>query len=230
MIKMIVFDMAGTVIDENNVVYKTLFEAIHAEGYQLTLEQVLAEGAGKEKFQAIKDVLQKYADVVSYEMLNRIFQNFQSKLSSAYQVLEIIAQPGAEELFRELKKKGIYIVLNTGYDLRTAKLILRKVGWEEGNQIDAIVTASDVVNSRPQPDMIEFAKEEFEMNSTDQIVKIGDSIIDIEEGLNAKCFLNIGITTGAHSREQLLTAKPDYVIDNLLEILPLIERVNLNPF
>jgi phosphonatase-like hydrolase len=147
---------------------------------------------------------------------------------AAYDSMEIKAQPGADELFKELKEKGIYVVLNTGYDLRTAKLILKKVGWEEGSQIDAIVTASDVVNSRPQPDMIEFAKEEFEMNSTDQIIKIGDSIIDLEEGLNAKCFLNIGITTGAHSREQLLTAKPNYIIDNLLEILPLIERVNLN--
>ena len=41
MIRMVVFDMAGTVIDENNVVYKTLLEAIKASGYELTLEEVL---------------------------------------------------------------------------------------------------------------------------------------------------------------------------------------------
>lgn len=222
MIKMIVFDMAGTVIDENNVVYKTLLEAINNEGYQLTLEQVLAEGAGKEKSQAIKDILQEQHGNVNDEVLTKIFKNFQSKLGIAYETMDVKAQPGAEELFRELKKKGIYVVLNTGYDLKTAKLILEKVRWERGNQIDALITASDVVNSRPQPDMIEFAKEEFEMNGTNQIVKVGDSIIDIEEGLNAKCYLTIGITTGAHSREQLLTAKPDYIIDSLLEILPLI--------
>src|SRR5205814_289055 len=131
--------------------------------------------------------------------------NFQSRLKNAYRNLDIKAQPGAEELFKKLRRKGIYVVLNTGYDSTTAQSILEKVGWQEGKQIDAVVTASDVVNSRPEPDMIEFAKAEFGMNDHDQIVKVGDSIVDIEEGLNAKCDLTIGITTGAHSKEQLLT-------------------------
>jgi phosphonatase-like hydrolase len=225
MIKMIVFDMAGTVIDENNVVYKTLWEAINASGYELTLEQVLEEGAGKEKFQAIKDIVRQRDENADHEILITIFKNFQSRLREAYRNLGIKAQPGAEELFKKLRKKGIYVVLNTGYDLRIAKSILEKVGWEKGKHIDAMVTASDVVNSRPEPDMIEFAKAEFGMNDHDQIVKVGDSIIDIQEGLNAKCDLTIGITTGAHSKEQLLTAKPDYIIDHLLGVLPLIENL-----
>jgi phosphonatase-like hydrolase len=220
MIKMIVFDMAGTVIDENNVVYKTLWEAINASGYELTLEQVLAEGAGKEKFQAIKDIVRKRDENADHEILMTIFKNFQSRLKNAYRNLDIKAQPEAEKIFKELKQKGIYVVLNTGYDLTTAQSILKKVGWKEAHQIDAMITASDVLNNRPQPDMIELAKKKFGLNESDQIVKIGDSIIDIEEGKNAKCYLTIGITTGAHSKEQLLTAKPNYIIDNLLEILP----------
>ena len=47
MIKMVVFDMAGTTVNENNVVYKTLQKAINEAGYNFTLEKVLAEGAGK---------------------------------------------------------------------------------------------------------------------------------------------------------------------------------------
>ncbi len=49
---MIVFDMAGTTVDEQNVVYKTLQKAINREGYEFTLEQVLEQGAGKEKLKA----------------------------------------------------------------------------------------------------------------------------------------------------------------------------------
>jgi len=224
MIKMIVFDMAGTVIDENNVVYKTLQHAINAEGYQLTLDQVLEDGAGKEKFQAIKDILEKKAGVINDEILHTIFQRFQAKLRTAYDAMDIKAQPGAEDLFKELRNKGVYIVLNTGYDSKTAASILKKVGWGEGNQIDAMITASDVVNKRPAPDMIELAKRKFGLNGSAQIVKVGDSTIDIEEGQNAKCYLSIGITTGAHTREQLLGAKPDLIIDNLLEILPLLHK------
>ncbi|HEV8511722.1 MAG TPA: phosphonatase-like hydrolase [Cyclobacteriaceae bacterium] len=223
MIKMIVFDMAGTVIDENNVVYKTLLEAISASGYDLTLDQVLEEGAGKEKFQAIKDIVRKRDDNADHEILMTIFKSFQSKLNDAYRALDIKAQPGAEQLFKELKQKGIYVVLNTGYDSTTAHSILEKVGWKEGKQIDAVITASDVINNRPQPDMIELAKKKLGLSDSDQIAKVGDSIIDIEEGKNAKCALTIGITTGAHSRDQLLTAKPNAIIGSLSEVMPLLK-------
>jgi beta-phosphoglucomutase-like phosphatase (HAD superfamily) len=60
MIKMIVFDMAGTTVNENNVVYKTLRKSINEAGFDFTLDHVLAEGAGKEKFQAIRDILKVY--------------------------------------------------------------------------------------------------------------------------------------------------------------------------
>ena len=49
MIKLVVFDMAGTTVDEDNVVYKTVRDAINAAGYEFSLEQVLTHGAGKEK-------------------------------------------------------------------------------------------------------------------------------------------------------------------------------------
>jgi phosphoglycolate phosphatase-like HAD superfamily hydrolase len=53
-------------------------------------------------------------------------------------------------------------------------------------------------------------------------VKVGDSIIDIEEGKNAGCALSIGITTGAHSYEQLASANPNHIINHLSELLPVI--------
>ncbi len=57
MIRMVVFDMAGTTINEDNVVYKTLQRAINDHGYHFTLDQVMAAGAGKEKKEAIESIL-----------------------------------------------------------------------------------------------------------------------------------------------------------------------------
>ncbi len=222
MIKMVVFDMAGTVIDENNVVYKTLVKAIKKHGYDLSLEDVLLEGAGKEKSKAIEDILIRYFKIDDQEIIKRIFSDFKIFLEVAYDTIEIKPQPGAEQVFIQLKQKGIYVVLNTGYDSDTANSILKKVGWTEGNQFDLMVTASQVKHNRPNPDMIDLAKEKLKLTHTDQVVKIGDSTIDIEEGKNAKCALTIGITTGAQTREHLTSANPDYVIDALEEILPLL--------
>jgi phosphonatase-like hydrolase len=222
MIKMVVLDMAGTVLNEDNVVYKTLQKAINETGFTFTLDEVLAEGAGKEKLQAIKSILDVYAQVHDENLANDIYNRFIVYLKDAYATLEILPQDNAEDLFGQLKGKEILVVLNTGYNTETAQTLINKLGWERGVQYDSLVTATDVDHNRPDPDMIWLAMERFGIVDALEVAKVGDSIIDIEEGKNAGCSLNIGITTGAHTFGQLQTAKPDHIINNLLELLPLL--------
>lgn len=220
---MVVFDMAGTTVNEDNLVYKTLQKAINNAGFDFNLDQVLAQGAGKEKKQAIRSVLLTYADVKDEELTNKIYDEFILALTHAYATEEILPQPNAVELFTALKSRNILAVLNTGYDSSTANSILKKLGWREGNEFDALVTASDVSRNRPDPDMIEFAMKRFNITDSTTVIKVGDSAIDIEEGQNAGCGLSVGITTGAHTAAQLLEAQPDLIIDNLIDILPLLD-------
>ncbi len=222
MVKMVVFDMAGTTVDENNIVYKTLQSEINTAGFNFSLEQVLAEGAGKEKLQAIKDIMALENVMADEASANKIYNSFVDKLATAYDSFELKPQPGAAETFQALKERNILVVLNTGYNKKTAVTILEKLGWETGKQIDGLITAGDVINNRPNPDMILLAMEKFRIENAGEVVKVGDSIIDIEEGKNAGCCLSIGITTGAHSYEQLASANPDMIIDHLTELLPLI--------
>ena len=221
-IKMVVFDMAGTTVNENNVVYKTLRIAINEAGFDFTLDQVLEQGAGKEKKQAIRSILTAFAGIQDEELTDKIYTNFFEKLTEAYNREEILPQNNAAELFAELKKRGIISILNTGYDRVTAQSIVDKLGWKEGEDFDGLVTATDVGRNRPEPDMILFAMKRFNLTDASQVVKVGDSAIDIEEGRNAGCGLSIGITTGAHTAEQLQTAHPDKIIDDLIDVLPLI--------
>ncbi|MFP5079375.1 HAD-IA family hydrolase [Pedobacter sp. JCM 36344] len=222
-IKMVVFDMAGTTVNEDNIVYKTVRNAINNTGFNFTLDQVLTEGAGKEKLQAIKSILKTYGNNTDEKLANEIYIDFSAKLTTAYQNASLIPQPNAAELFSTLKERGILTILNTGYQRTVAESIIEKLKWNEGTEYDKLVTATDVSGSRPEPDMIQFAAEEFGIVPS-EVIKIGDSIIDIQEGKNAGCALSIGITTGAHTAKQLQSANPDYIIDNLLELLPIIDR------
>jgi phosphonatase-like hydrolase len=222
MIKMVVFDMAGTSVDEDNVVYKTLQQVINDAGYNFSLEQVLAVGAGKEKLQAIKDIVNLNAKPQEDKLAEKLYVIFDKALAKAYDNFELKPQEGAADVFKKLQQKNIRVVLNTGYNDATARGILKKLQWQEGEQIDGLVTASDVSNNRPQPDMILMAMERFGITDATEVAKIGDSIIDIEEGQNAGCGLSIGITTGAHTAAQLATANPDFIIHHLVELLPII--------
>jgi len=225
---MIVFDMAGTTVNENNVVYKTLQKAINERGYSLTLEEVLTAGAGKEKLAAIKSILSDYLQIQDDELANNIYQGFIVQLGQAYNSIDIFPQDNATGLFQELKRRNILVILNTGYNAETAKLLIKKLEWKNGFDYDGLVTATDVNNNRPQPDMILLAMKQFNIDDPKEVIKIGDSTIDIEEGRRAGCRMNVGITTGAHTREQLQTAKPDHIIDNLIELLPLVDKENMS--
>jgi len=222
MTKMVVFDMAGTTVNEDNLVYKTLRKTINAAGYNFSLHQVLTTGAGKEKLKAIRDIVSLSGAVPLEQLSNKIYTSFLDELTKTYDRVDLKPQPGAEDTFKILRAKNILVILNTGYDEKTAVTILEKLHWETGNQIDGLITASDVNNNRPNPDMILLAMEKFGIADAGEVIKVGDSIIDIEEGKNAGCKLSVGITTGAHTYEQLASANPDYIIDHLTELLPLI--------
>jgi len=224
-IKMVVFDMAGTTVNEDNIVYKALRNAINSVGgFDLSLEEVLEHGAGKEKLEAIKTILKNSLDLENDQLATEIFQLFLVQLKSAYEVETIYPCTNAAALFIKLKDMGILRVLNTGYDRLTAESLLKKLNWEVGKDIDLLTTASDVEHNRPEPDMIQLAMAKMGITDASTVAKIGDSTIDIQEGQNAGCGLSIGITTGAHTAVQLATANPDQVISDLLDILPVIEN------
>jgi phosphonatase-like hydrolase len=219
MTELVVFDMAGTTVDENNVVYKTVRAAINAAGYSFTQQDVQSAGAGKEKSQAIRDVLALDGNEHSEEEIAKIFADFKVRLKQAYQDLNVTEQPAASEVFANLRERGIKVVLNTGYDRATAEGLINKIGWLIGPDIDALVTASDVTHGRPGPDMIHRAMELTGVSVAENVVKVGDSEIDIEEGKNAGCGMTFGITTGAQLESQLQQSEPTAVIASLRELL-----------
>ncbi|NBV11494.1 MAG: HAD family hydrolase [Chitinophagia bacterium] len=223
-IQCVVFDMAGTTVNEDNLVYKTLQAAINHYNVPVDLDHVLLYGAGKEKFQAIKDIISNSPYALDELVQLEAFNYFLVQLEIAYKNFKVTPMPGAEEVFIALKEQGIKVVLNTGYNRVTAESLLAQLGWKEGLQIDLLVTASDVLHNRPMPDMILYAKDKLNIADTKQMVKIGDSCIDIEEGKNAGCLLNIGITTGAQTETQLMQAKPDYIVHSLTAMLEIIAK------
>jgi len=139
-------------------------------------------------------------------------------LDEAYDTLVVTSFAGVEKLLANLKSQKIKVALNTGYNTKIAKLLLKKMNWVKGKHYDALVTADDAAKGRPHPDMILKAMEILNVSDASKVLKAGDSIIDIEEGKNADCGVTVGVTTGAHTKAQLQSADPTYVLNSLLEL------------
>jgi phosphonatase-like hydrolase len=218
-IELVVFDMAGTTVDEDNIVYKTVQQVINDEGFNVSLKEVLKYGAGKEKHQAISDVLRACTQLTDINVIaDKAFSKFKIALNIAYETLEIKTFEGTEQLFKDLRDRDIKVVLNTGYDSKMAHLLLDKLGWIVGETIDGLVTADDVENGRPEGDMIILAMKNTGVVDARKVLKVGDSAIDIEEGKNANCGITAGVLTGAQNRTQIQEANPTYIIESLNEL------------
>lgn len=220
--KMVVFDMAGTTVNEHNLVYRTIAEALNRAGCTTTLDTVLRIGGGKEKRAAIADLLTASGIALNQMLIDKIYTDFNDSLATAYSTASISWMPDALEVFAQLKTAGIAVVLNTGYNEAIAHQLLTRLECVVGQTVDAVITADQVSSGRPAPDMILAAMQRFQLNDPLQVAKVGDTSIDIAEGINAGCGITVGITTGADSRARLNEAGADYVIDRLDELLALV--------
>ena len=100
--------------------------------------------------------------------------------------------PGVVETVEELRQRGIPVAVNTGYNREMLEIVLQKAR-EGGFVPDAALCAFDVPKGRPAPWMIFRLMEELDVYPPQAVVKIGDTIADIEAGLNAGVW-TVGVT------------------------------------
>jgi phosphonatase-like hydrolase len=132
--------------------------------------------------------------------------------------------PGAEEVFARLKERGIRRALNTGFSKNITDVIMQRLAWVS-EKVDFVISSSEVPAGRPAPYMIERLMQQAGVPDARQVIKVGDTEVDIREGQNAGCLHSIGITTGAFTRKALEAYEPDFIIDHLTELLPIIDKL-----
>jgi phosphonoacetaldehyde hydrolase len=103
--------------------------------------------------------------------------------------------PGVIETIAALRARGIKVGSTTGYNREMGELVQRKAA-EQGLTVDTMVTASDVDAGRPSPWMALEAARRLGVYPLAGIVKIGDTVADIHEGLNAGMWSVGVVTTG----------------------------------
>lgn len=222
-IKLVVFDMAGTAVSDENYVGAAFTQAMKKYGYAPQIEEVNPI-MGYEKPVAIRMMLEKLEPdtaKITEALIATIHEEFVAIMLDFYRTSEDIHPlPNVEYTFKKLKSQGIKIGLDTGFSKDIAQLILDRLDWND--QIDCMVASDEVSNGRPYPYMIQKMMSELQIEDSKQVAKVGDTEVDINEGHNAGCKYVIGITTGSFTRQELEPYKPTHIIDDISEIFEII--------
>ena len=208
--KMYVFDIAGTTVNEHGLVYKTLKNVIKTAGYEVD-DKEFRKFHGKKKF----DVINAFANDPIESMI--LFNKFETLLKEQYFETDLISvMPHTFESFDKIRNNGDLVCLNTGYPRSIASRLIYKLNLNDG--INDFVCSDDVPRGRPFPYMINYLADRYNIENCFDVIKIGDTVMDIREGKNAGTGEQIGVLTGADNRETLEKAHPTRIIETLKDL------------
>jgi phosphonoacetaldehyde hydrolase len=190
-VRLVVFDWAGTVIDFGCRGPTGAFVAAFAErGVAVTL----AEARGpmglhkKDHLRAmLRDIPDRWRTVhgrdwteADVDDLYRLVTPMQVAAAKRYSRLV----PGVMGCVAELRRRGVKVAGTTGY-FRAAAEAVSAAAREQGYAPDFTICADEVPAGRPAPWMIFRAMEALDVYPPSAVVKVGDTVIDVEDGLNA---------------------------------------------
>lgn len=165
---------------------------------------------GWKKKQAIDKLLADiYGEDIPAGLAENIFTDFEDACVDYYRE-NSRALPGAEDAIRLLQQAGIEVALDTGFTQRITDTIMEALGWN--SLVARAVNSDQVENGRPARDMIDKSVRDSAIPGlqASEVVKIGDTVSDIQCGINAGCRLVIGVLSGTGKRAQFEELQAKY--------------------
>lgn len=212
--RLVVFDLAGTTMEDDGTVAETFREVLSASGLSCSDEQI-AQVRGASKREAFRRLTHDEATA------ERLFHTFLAALRKHYERVPPREVPGTTAIFAWLREQGVKVALNTGFERDMVTSLLDGLGWA-ADGFDAIVCGDEVRSGRPSPGMILEAMRRTGVSDASQVMAVGDTTLDLQAGTAARAGWVVGVTSGAHDHDRLLQAPHTHLaasVAHLREVL-----------
>jgi phosphonoacetaldehyde hydrolase len=254
-VQALIVDWAGTIVDYGCYAPAMVFVQVFAErGVELSLSQARIP-MGTEKKEHIRQLLaleevaegwrEAHGHAPTENDIEALYQAFiPQQIACLADYANLI--PGTREILAELRGGGIKIGSSTGYNRAMLEVLLKEAA-ARGLSIESNVSASEVPAGRPAPWMCFPNAQQLGVYPMAACVKVGDTVPDIEEGLNAGMW-TVGVAkTGnemgllpeviaalspedyqkrlAAARARLGMAGAHYVVESITDLGPVVAEI-----
>lgn len=255
-LKAALLDWAGTTMDYGCYAPAVVFVDVYRKkGVEITIEQAREPmGAHKlvhiQQISRIPAVARRWQEVHGKPCdegdVQSMFEAFVPlQLGNLADYADLI--PGTLDTVAEMRRRGMKIGSTTGYTGEMMAL-LQAEAKRRGYEPDSTVCATDVPFARPEPWMCLQNAMNLGVYPMETCVKIGDTLPDVAEGLNAGMW-TIGVAkTGnemglneqeiaaldadeldrrlSRAYQRMVQAGAHYVVDSIADVPPLLDAIN----
>lgn len=255
-VKAVILDWAGTTMDYGCYAPAVVFMKVYErQNVPITIEQA-RQPMGAHKKVHIRQISQNEAVAKKWEQehgkrpaeedIERMFEDFVPlQVACLADYADLI--PGTLDFISECRDRGLKIGSTTGYTTEMVDVILREAK-NRGYEPDSTVCASDVPAGRPAPWMCLKNAMNLGIYPMESIVKIGDTLPDIAEGLNAgmwtiglaKTGNEMGLTEEEIEKldpqlyrlrldrayQRMAQAGAHYVVDSISDVMPVLDEID----
>ena len=255
-LKALVLDWAGTTVDFGSVAPARTMQRIFASHHIELTEDEARQHMGLPKKDHIRAILgisrirdvwnKEFSAVPTEKDVETLYAQFIPLQFSCLMDYSAVLD-GVPEAVESFRARGLKIGSTTGYTREMLDMLLESSA-KEGYAPDCSVTPGEVIAGRPHPYMIYECAIRLQVYPTAAIAKIGDTPVDVKEGLNAGAWSigvagtgnKVGLTRDeffalpvqerevqlTRARKELREAGAHYVIDNLSELNAVLDDID----
>jgi phosphoglycolate phosphatase-like HAD superfamily hydrolase len=216
MLKAVIFDIDGTLVDSVDIHAMAWQEALREFGFHAEYEAVRGQiGKGGDKL-IPEFVPEEQLAAVQEKLSQHRAELFMRKYMPRIRALSCVP-----ELFQRVRDEGLRIALASSAQGDELQEYVKLAGITEF--VEKNTSKDDVDESKPAPDIFEAALAKLKGVSADQAVVIGDTPYDAIAARRAglRC---IGVLTGGWLAEELLDAGCFVIYRSVAELLALFDE------
>ena len=214
MVKLLIFDMDGTLVDTDEVLYQTwkeLFIRYKPKDYKID-----------------REFIRGFSGPPIEESIHRAFPEFDPKFikekyteaTRKYYTDEFLRMfPSSKEVLAKLKEEGYILTIGTSKNRKMTEYCLKKFGFYD--YFDSMITSTDPYAHKPDPAIINALMERYKVSESETLM-IGDTSFDALAARNAhvKSVL-VRLCPRIYEKDKL----PDYFVDSYDELYNLIKTL-----
>ncbi len=211
MVKAVIFDVDGTLVDSVDLHARAWKEAFRHFGYDFRFREVCHEiGKGSDK------LIPHFLQPKEVRHIGKEVEHYRAELWKRKYLSRVKPFPKVRELFERIRKDGKRIVLASsakGDELETYKKIAKIE-----DLVEKETSSDDVKKSKPDPDIIHAALRKLGDADPAEVMMVGDTPYDAEAAKKAGVS-TIGLLCGGFSKTELRTAGCVAIYDGPADLL-----------